>query len=101
MPEGDVAPVGVGVLIGDQLLFREVHVGRGDDLHDVFVRLQSVPVELVPPAQRVERPDAFLTDLPDLGAEGDFVDVVGEVVFVGLLVNGMRGNVEISRDLRN
>ncbi len=69
MAERDVAPVSVGVLVGDKLDAVQIFVGGWHDLHDVLVRLQPGRIQLVTPAQRVEGADAFGTDLLDFAAE--------------------------------
>ena len=48
----------------------------------------------------VEGSDALCADGADLGAEGDLVDLVREVVRVGLLVRRVRRHVEVARNLQ-
>ena len=47
----------------------------------------------------VEGSDALCADGADLGAEGDLVDLVREVVRVGLLVRRVRSHVEVAWNL--
>ncbi len=97
--EGDVAPVGVCVLVSNHLGPAEVFVGGRDDLHHVLVRLEPARVGFRPAAQAVERPDALLTDLLDLGAEADLVDFMGEVIAVWLHVDRVGRDMEIAGHL--
>ena len=54
VPEGDVAPVGVGVLVRGQRGPAQVLVRRGHDLHHVLVRLDAVGIQAVAAGKSVE-----------------------------------------------
>jgi len=97
--ERDVRLVSVGVLIGHQFSAMKVLVRGGHNLHVILVRLQVVTVQLGPVLQWVETtPEVFLTDLLDLAAEGDLVNLVGKVIVVWLDVHGVGRQVKISRN---
>jgi len=52
--EGDVAPIGVGVLVGSQLSTTDIFVCGWDYSHHVLMRLQIASIQLVAALQRVE-----------------------------------------------
>ena len=61
---------------------------------------EAVTLQVLDAPEGVEGADPLCADGPDLRAEGDLVDGVREVVRVGLLVRGMRGHVEVARNLQ-
>lgn len=97
--ERNVATICVRVLVRNELRPAQVLVGRGDNFHHILVRFEAARFELTPVSQRVERPDAFLADFPYFRPETDFVNLMGEVVIIGLHINAMGGNVEVTGDL--
>ena len=56
--------------------------------------------EALRPPEGVEGADPLSADGLDLGAEGDLVNLVREVVGLGLLVRGVCCHVEVSRNLQ-
>ena len=61
---------------------------------------ESVTLQMLDSPEGVEGADALGADGADLGAEGDLVDLVREVVRVGLLVRRVRRHVEVARNLQ-
>ena len=61
---------------------------------------EAVTLEALHAAEGVEGADPLGADCPDLGAEGDFVDGVREVIRVRLLVRRVRRHVEVARNLQ-
>jgi hypothetical protein len=95
----DITPVGIGVLVCNQFGSAEILVRRGDDFHDVFVRLQTRRVWTTSTAKGIERSDSFLADFLDLGTVTDLVDLMRKVITVGLYVHAVRRDVKVARHL--
>ena len=57
-------------------------------------------LEVLDAPEGVEGTDSLCADGADLGAEGDLVDLVREVISVGLLVRRVRRHVEVARNLQ-
>lgn len=76
-------------------------IGGGHNSHDILVRLKGVAVGATAVLEGVKAAaDILATDLADLAAEGDLVDLVGKVVVVGLHVHRVGRQVEVSRYLK-